>query len=297
MVLRPPTDADAPAVFRVIEARDTADLGFADFTLEDLQEVWSASEFDLTADAAVAEAATATIVGYADVTRQGALFAVDPEYERTSASRLLLEWAERRERARGHEYHRQRIASTNSRERELLLGAGYELARFVARMVLALDAFGEAGTPPHGISLRVLDPITDAAAVHALDARAFGTAPDYVPETLSAFTEEHLSAHDHDPALSRVATSEGLIVGFLISRRWDAEHAGYASILAVHPEHQRRGIGGALLADAFAAYARAGLREAQLSVASDNPRALRLYERLGMRERFRYEIYERPARS
>jgi ribosomal protein S18 acetylase RimI-like enzyme len=63
----------------------------------------------------------------------------------------------------------------------------------------------------------------------------------------------------------------------------------------VHPEHRGRGLGAALLLDAFARFAAAGLTEAQLGVASDNPRALRLYERVGMYPRFQVDVYERPV--
>lgn len=41
-------------------------------------------------------------------------------------------------------------------------------------------------------------------------------------------------------------------------------------------------------------FAAAGLMEAQLGVASDNPNALRLYERVGMSPRLRFYTYERP---
>jgi len=41
--------------------------------------------------------------------------------------------------------------------------------------------------------------------------------------------------------------------------------------------------------------AAAGLREAQLGVASDNPRALGLSERCGMTARFSADTYERAA--
>ena len=50
-----------------------------------------------------------------------------------------------------------------------------------------------------------------------------------------------------------------------------------------------------MLGTAFARFAAVGLREAQLGVASDNPSALRLYERQGMRKRFRYDTYERAV--
>jgi ribosomal protein S18 acetylase RimI-like enzyme len=48
-----------------------------------------------------------------------------------------------------------------------------------------------------------------------------------------------------------------------------------------------------LLRTAFAAFAEAGLREAQLGVASDNPGALTLYERLGMAIRHRADVFEK----
>lgn len=66
-------------------------------------------------------------------------------------------------------------------------------------------------------------------------------------------------------------------------------------LLGVHPNHRSRRLGTALLQNAFVHFAAAGLREAQLGVASDNPQALRLYERCGMTPRFRIVTFERPA--
>jgi ribosomal protein S18 acetylase RimI-like enzyme len=63
----------------------------------------------------------------------------------------------------------------------------------------------------------------------------------------------------------------------------------------VHPDEQRRGLATALLLNAVAAMRAAGLRAAQLGVASDNPRALRLYERAGMTQKFQVDTLERPA--
>jgi ribosomal-protein-alanine N-acetyltransferase len=92
-----------------------------------------------------------------------------------------------------------------------------------------------------------------------------------------------------------VAVRADQIVGFLLARRWTAPPVGFVDILAVHPDHQRSGIATALLAEAFWLFSEAGLEDAQLGVASTNPRALRVYEKLGMTPRFRYDTYEKPV--
>jgi mycothiol synthase len=222
---------------------------------------------------------------------------VAPEFEGQGIGTCLLRWAEEREREQGRECHRQWIAGSNERARELLVTAGYTRVRSYWRMVRELgdaDAVAGGGIPPSDIRLRPLRLDRDAVAVHALDATSFAAAPDYNPHTLQEFQEEHLGAHDLDPSLSLVAEHGETIVGFLLARRWNDESAGYVDILAVHPDHQDQGLGTALLQTAFAGFAAAGLREAQLGVASDNPRARGLYERVGMTPRFRFDTYERP---
>ncbi len=137
--------------------------------------------------------------------------------------------------------------------------------------------------------------IQDASALHVVDTESFAPAPDYEPESLAEFTEEHLKAHDFDAELSGVASQEGRIIGFLLAGPRPQERVGYVHILAVAPGHQDRGVGTALLRRAFAAFAEAGLREARLGVASFNERGLRVYEQAGMTMRHRFDIYERPV--
>jgi mycothiol synthase len=290
---RAPTLDDAPAVMAVLEARDRADLGAPDYTLEELREEWNLSEVKLADDALVAETDDGRIVAYGIVRRPGTLAIVHPDHEGQGIGSRLLEWSERRAREQGRDQHRQWIAGTNARAVALLRGAGYEYARTYSRMARGLGRVVSPGAPPAGVRLRALDVDRDAIAVHALDAASFGGLPDYQPESFDQFSEEHLHAHDLDPRLSPVALAGGDIVGFVLSRRW-RERIGFVDILAVHPDQQHRGIGNALLLAAFAAFADAGLREAQLGVASDNPRALRLYKRAGMTPRFRFDTYERP---
>jgi len=293
MRFRAPTIDDAPAVLEVLVAREVADLGVPDYVLEDLLDEWRATELDLSLDARVVEL-DRRIVAYAMVRGPGTLAAVAPKYEGRGIGTRMLDWVEGRERELGRSEHRQWIGSGNERGKTLLHAAGYKLARSYWRMALRLENLrAHADSAPDSLRVRSLDVEQDTVAVHALDAASFAGAPDYRPESLQAFREEHLGAHDLDPELSRVAELGGQIAGFLLARRRTDAPVGFVDILAVDPPHQSKGIGTALLAEAFALFRAAGLEEAQLGVASTNPRALSVYERLGMTPRFRYDTYER----
>jgi mycothiol synthase len=294
MRLRAPLLDDAPAVLGLVVARDLADLGVADYALEDLLGEWRGTGLDMAADAIIAEAG-GEIVGYAAVHERGTIAVVAPEHEDRGIGARLLTWAEKRESERGRQRHRQWVAAGNTRAGALLRGAGYVRVRSAWRMVRALDDEVDAGTAEAGLKLRSLDVDRDGPTLHALDDASFAANADYEPETLETFREQHLAAHDLDPELSRVAERGGRVAGFLLALRRDDTAVGYVDILAVHPDHQGRGLGTTMLLDAFSRFAAAGLREAQLSVASDNPRALRLYKRLGMTARFQQDNFERPT--
>jgi len=294
MRLRAPVPDDAPAVLAVMVARDMVDLGAPDYTLEDLRDEWNLSDFNLATDAVVVEAGDQRIVGYAIVRSPGALAVVAPRVKGQGIGALLLPWAERREHELGHDRHRQWVAASNTRGRDFLLAAGYGQERSYWRMVRSLADGADPVSPPSGFELRPLDVDRDAVALHALNQASFSANADFRRETLDEFRDEHLGAHDLDPGLSVVGRHGDDYAGFLLARRWRDEGVGFVDILAVYPDHQRRGLGSSLLRAAFHGFAAAGLREAALGVASDNPRALGLYEGVGMAARYRFDTYERP---
>lgn len=295
MRLRAPRFDDAPAVLAVLVARDIADIGIPDFTLEDLRDEWRASAFDLATDAVVVEDGDGRIIAYACVQRPGSTAVVAPDHEGHGVGAQLLQWTERRERAYEHDRHRQWSAAGNERARSLLVSAGYRHVRSYWRMVRQLGSFSDSPALPDGYRLRAVEADRDAETLHAVDAAAFSDRPDYDAMSAHQFAEEHLQTHDFDADLSCVAERQGSVLGFTVTRRWTDERAGFIDILAVHPDHQRRGLGAALLLETFRRIAQAGLKEAQLGVASDNPRALALYENVGMSSRFRFDAYERPV--
>src|SRR6185295_13920796 len=101
MELRAPRDTDAAAVLDLIVARDVADLGRPDYTLEDVEADWAAPGIELGLDAWLAEEDGAAL-GYALLDDRGAaLITVPPATEGRGVGTALREAAETRARDRG----------------------------------------------------------------------------------------------------------------------------------------------------------------------------------------------------
>ena len=291
VALRPSTRDDADAVLAVLEARDQRDFGIGDFTRRELLAQWRDPEFVPEADSVVAPDG-ADVAGYGTLVSAGAIAFVDPAREGEGIGSALLAWLEGRARQLGRHVHRQAVAVGNAPGLELLSGHGYESVRSLVEMTLPLRPSLMAPTVPDGIVLHDLDVAADAGAIHAADAIAFADNPEFHPESLEAFTAEHIQAPEIDPGLSPVARRGGSIAGFALCQRRNRGR-GYIDVLAVSPGERRAGLGMTLLLTVFARCAAAGLDEVALDVASDNPRAQRLYRRAGMTERRRVDVLEK----
>lgn len=293
LALRPSSRDDDDGVLRVLAAREARDFGVAEFLRGFLLERWREQRFRPEADAVVAHDDD-VVVGYAGLFEQGALVFVDPGHERQGVGSRLREWAEALAQERRRSHHRQVIAHGNAGAHALLVAAGYRQVRSVIQMAKPLQAPAPAPPPPAGITLAPLDLPADARALHLADTASFAGNADFEPSGFESFDEEHLQSPHLDPDLSRVARRSDAIAGFALCRQ-QPEGSGYVDLLAVDPSERGRGLGTSLLLTAFECFARAGLREAWLDVASDNPRGLRLYHRAGMSERLRADVYEKPV--
>jgi mycothiol synthase len=293
VALRPSSRDDDDDILRVLAAREARDFGVADFIRGFLLERWREQRFDPQDDAVVARDGD-VVVGYAGLFEHGALVFVDPDHERQGVGSSLREWAEAQAVQRRRSHHRQVIAHGNEGAHALLTGAGYRQVRSVIQMTKTMQAATVAPPPPDGITLTPLDPHADGRALHLADTASFAGNADYEPTTFESFEQEHLQAPYLEPSLSRVARRGEAVAGFILCRR-NPEGSGYVDLLAVDPSERGRGLGASLLLTAFDGFARAGLREAWLDVASDNPRGLSLYHRVGMSERLRVEVYEKPV--
>ena len=130
---------------------------------------------------------------------------------------------------------------------------------------------------PAGFSCRTL--LTeDAPAVHDLLKLAYTQGrgvPDYSTwwVALSEDTE-------FDPALCFLAVDgRDRICG--VAQCWTSS---FLKDLAVHPDFQRQGVGEGLLRQVFRTFRRRGAPHLDLKVEAGNAPAIRLYERVGMRQ-------------
>lgn len=118
-------------------------------------------------------------------------------------------------------------------------------------------------------------------AVAALEAVCFPADP--WPESILSRAGEKIT----------VAEENGAVLGYIVFSSVLDE--GSVDNIAVAPEHRRRGIADALIADAVESSRKAGLRFIYLEVRASNAPAIALYEKHGFCEAGRRrDYYEKP---
>ena len=285
--VRPPGREEVESVLQVNVARDVADLGVPDFTLDDVRADWATPGLELEHDVRVAPGAGGEICGYAILLGDDAVVVVHPGAEGEGTGTVLRRWAEARASERGTSVLRQFAYGSNDGARRHLREAGYEAAQHYFRLRADLAEV----PPPAQVPLRQFEP-DDAVAVHRLIEEAFTGVEGNTPQTLEEWRAKGMEKAGHDPALWLVSEDEQGVVGAALGERWESG-TGYVAELAVARRGRGRGLGRALLLGLFAAFRRAGLTHAQLSVHGRNRGALALYESVGMRSTWEAERWEK----
>lgn len=103
----------------------------------------------------------------------------------------------------------------------------------------------------------------------------------YEPMSLASFADVY--AELQGSGGFHVWEVDGAIAGFYRTTRYPGrvQHVALLGTVAVDPERQGQGVARAMLLDALARLQADGVRRVELFAESDNPRALRFYERLG----------------
>jgi mycothiol synthase len=293
MQVRSPQPGDEDVVLDLIVARDIADLGRPDYTLDDVRADWEAPGIDLAHDAWIAEDGGGP-VGYALLDDRGAvLVTVPPAHEGRGVGKLLREAAETRAARRGEALIRQYVPKVNERARVHLLDAGYWPAYSYFRMRMEL---AQAAAPPEELVVRPFSRGPDDAPVHALVEEAMAGVPGNEPRSLESWQAAKVDKEGWDPNLWLLHEDADGLAGVVLCERWE-EGIGYVDYLAVAARARGQGLGRGLLLHGLAALRDAGLGVAELSVQGENASATALYESVGMRPAWTIERWEKPLRE
>jgi mycothiol synthase len=307
-VLRRPTDTDAEAILKVVEASDTRVLGYVDFTLDDVRDELDAPFTDLGRDHWVVTDAPGRIVAWAYVSsRYGNDVAdveayVDPEAPvslQAGLLGLLLRRCGERAAETGDPAHTAHawVVAGDAEWAAALHDAGFRVDRRFNRMQIDLTPDWPVPAGPGGVTLHGFDPESDAdwADWHDTLTESFSGQADFTPRTLDAF-RAGVSA-EANPGYSdwRFAELDGLPVAICQCPASDlAAGGGLVRNLGVRPQYRGRGIARYLLQDAFHRFATKGMTYCRLGVDTANPNdALSLYESAGMRVLFSADRYAR----
>ena len=288
MIRAPRPDEDAEAVLRVMIARDIADIGQPDVTLEDVRAFWATPGVDLARDAWVVAAPGGEIVASSQLLGDDALIFVHPDACGRGIGSALRVRAEERARERGTAVLRQFQPVGNEGASSLLMAAEYWPAQHYMRMRMELEQLPEASVD----GIRPFERERDELEVHQVVEGAMSEVEGHMPATLEVWRAQRIFKEGWDPSLWLLLHDDEGLAGAALGERWE-NGVGYVAELGVAPRARGRGHGRTLLLSLFAAFRRAGLSTAELSVHGANRSAARLYESVGMRASWEAQRWEK----
>lgn len=304
VTLRALTQADAPALTRLLAAMEAVDRTGEHFDEDDIADELADSAIDLARDTLTAVGPDGALLGWTavrfspnvtDVDRIWLEGGVLPDRRGEGIGRRLLAWAERRGAALHSARHPSlpgelfvRVPATVPAQEALVRAAGYQPVRYWYDMKRDLSA----PLPPIPAVPDGLRAVPWSASLDEALRRAHGeafadhwgsTAPDE-----QRWNQWYTGSRGFQPSLSRVVLDGDRIAAYLLSYFYPADAAAtgvreaYIGQVGTLRPWRRRGLGSLLLATGLAAARSEGYAQATLTVDSSNPTgALGLYERAG----------------
>ena len=291
--LRQAQERDVAAIVSLVAALDVALLGSTDYTLADLREEWRETQ---AADRFVAEGPDGAMVGYGTIEvepeRGRADAYVHPEQFGRGVGAFLVAELEQLLAARGVTRVRNAVLIADERAQALLRDHGYEEIRRFWQMRIELPREPRSPVWPAGVTVTRFE-LSDAEEFHAVYESAFADHWQHDRKSFEEWRAAYIDVDDFSPELWAVARGGGEIVAGTIGR---PERMGVAWIarLFTRSDWRRRGLGEALLYDAFGTFAAMGKRTVGLGVdAQSDTGAQRLYERAGMHVHWGAVVFEK----
>jgi mycothiol synthase len=296
--------ADATAVTALVATSQEALHGRVDISRASVLRKWRAPHFDLAQDSWLIEADAGRVVAIGAVRQsipgrefEGNL-TVHPDYYGRGLGMFLLGQVEEAVRtaleaaAQPFAVLRTWSSSANAAECELYLASDFQRAAVFLHMEKNLDTELETPDWPADIRPRPFRRGDDDLAVYTALIEAFGDDPEDFAHTPEEWSRDVVDDTRTDPSLWLLACEGDLVVGAALGSLVNGR--GFIERLAVRPAWQGRGIGGALLREAFLLLCSRGASKAILAVGLGVAvETLALYRRAGMDEVRRIEFFEK----
>ena len=314
-IIRPPQEADIPAIVDLLNASSLEITGTQDSSVEDYTRTWRTPGYAAAQDSRIATSADGQIVAVVHAYARAPYvsnflwIAVHPAYRGHGLGTYLTHWGETRIRERmldappdARVTVRRDALSTYQPAAELFRNSGYQHVRSSYTMVIEMDAPPSAPTWPPGIRLQSMASDQEEAVYRAKQ-EAFKDHWGYVDapfEEIFQRWQYYITSHPHyDPSVFFLAMDGAEIAGLVLCFPKDNEFPDMAWVddLGVRRPWRRHGLALALLHHAFGEFHRRGIKKVGLGVdASSLTGATRLYEKAGMHVFRQYDTYEKELR-
>jgi len=272
------TPGEESAVAAVIAAGQLEDVGEVVIEEADIVSDWQRPSYDVAAST-IGVFDGDRLVAYAELSggdRGDA--AVDPAYRGRGIGTFLATWMQEQARVRGLQVIGMPAPEGSPGDR-LLERLGYRVRWTSWALALPEGKVIEARTLPPGYTIRTAEE-TDHRATWTVIEDAFLEWAVRDRQSFEDFSAQILQRPGFEPWNLRVVTDEtGEVVGAALILL--ADEVGFVERVAVRKDQRGRGVGQAILADAFARAREHGATRSELSTDSRTG-ALGLYERVGM---------------
>ena len=301
---RPATTADFEQIYKLIHDYDVSVVGYSDFAMDDLRELFHEEHFEperdtrLVVDDRDGAVAYTMLWGREPHQRYAAFAVVHPDHLGRGLGRHLLSFLE--SRMPDHVVDDSGAILWNWVDLEdeaaqrIVEAAGFAEVRRHYTMLVDVAGSEPAADDPEGISIRTCTE-EDAEVVHRLINETFAEHWGFTPISYETWRKQAYERTDTNLDMWFLALEGDEPVGVLVGR--PMEDMGWVADLGVRKRWRKRGIASALLKRSFADFKRRGLHKIGLGVdASNETGAVRLYEQVGMKASRVYLTYEKVYR-
>jgi mycothiol synthase len=299
---------DVRKVVELMAACDLAETGQVDAqTTDEILNGWE--QLDMDRGSWLVRSPEGAVVAYADVhPHRGGRIDGDVYVLPAHGRRGIGTWLTRQIEARAQELADAMPAGTrvvlysginapNEAAKVLLAHEGYEPARHFWRMQIELDEPPPAPILPTDITVRACVLGQDERVIFDTLEEAFQDHWNHAERDYAEWAAMNMRGPGFDPALWFLALDGDESAG-AVRGKLQPDGSGWINTLGVRRPWRKRGLGMALLLQAFGALYERGARQVALGVDAQNPTgATRLYEAAGMRVAMRFIVYQKVLRA